>query len=192
MNQHFSFMIAHKNTLRELTFQHSLQQWFVLIVFAFLPVTYLCIYPFKWFQRCFNKLKFKKDLLISVTDVFIGPYKNGTQDTLDYRYFAGIVLAVQLAQIICSTCPFLLNLQRSAYFVQSWHIFISGLYVIFMILFRPYRRLVHSLTELFAQLVAIGFSSFPIIFEAMEIRCALERIQWMACGSPALRFYIYS
>ena len=66
---------------------------FVLIVFAFLPVSYLCIYPFKWFQKCFNKLKFKKDLLISVTDVFNGPYKNGTQDTWDYRYFAGIVFA---------------------------------------------------------------------------------------------------
>ena len=158
--------------------------FFVLIVFAILPVSYLCIYPFKWFQKCFNKLKFKKDLLISVTDVFNGPYKNSTQDTLDYRYFAGIVLAVQLVQIIFLFPRFFF---QSAYFVQSWHIFISGLYVIFIILFRPYRRLVHSLTEIFAQLVLIGFSSFPIIYEVVEKKMCIGKDTvdglWVACIS---------
>ena len=157
--------------------------WFVLIVFVFLPVSYLCIYPFKWFQKCFNKLKFKKDLLISVTDVFIGPYKNGTQDTLDYRYFAGIVFAIQLVQMICSLFPFFFP----TYFVQSWHIFISGLYVIFIILFRPYRRLVHSLTEVFTQLVLIGFSSFPILYEATKKKTCIGKDTvyglWVSCTS---------
>ena len=149
---------------------------FVLFIFVFLPVSYLCIYPFKWFQKCFNKLKFKKDLLISVTDVFNGPYKNGTQDTLDYRYFAGIVFAIQLVQMISlSFSP--------AYVVQGCHMLISGLYVILIALFRPYRRLVHSLTETFAQLFLIGFSSFPIILQALD-RCLKTkdiRDLWMTC-----------
>ncbi len=165
--------------------------FFVLIIFAFLPVTYLCIYPFKWFQKCFNKLKFKKDLLISVTDVFNGPYKNSTQDTLDYRYFAGIVLAVQLVQMIFL---FSLIFFESAYFAQSCHIFISGLYVTFIILFRPYRRLVHSLTEVFAQLVLIGFSSFPILYEAMEKKTCIGKDTvdgvWVACTSFLYVFLI--
>ena len=152
--------------------------WFVLIVFAFLPVSYLCIYPFKWFQKCFNKLKLKKDLLISVTDVFIGPYKNGTQDTLDYRYFAGIVFAFQLVQMICFIFPFYL-----AYVVQGCHMLISGLYVILIVLFRPYRKVVHSLTEIFAQLVLIGVSSFPFILQAFENCLKTKDIRelWMTC-----------
>ncbi len=155
--------------------------WFVLIFFIFSPVSYLCIYPFKWFQKCFNKLKFKKDLLISVTDIFNGPYKNGTQDTWDYRYFAGIVFAIQLVQMIFSLFPSFFP----TYFVQSWHIFISGLYVIFIILFRPYRRVIHSLTEVFAQLVLIGFSSFPILYEATEKKTCFGKDTvdglWVAC-----------
>uniref|UniRef100_A0A1X7TPI4 Uncharacterized protein n=1 Tax=Amphimedon queenslandica TaxID=400682 RepID=A0A1X7TPI4_AMPQE len=38
-----------------------------------------------------------KPLLISLGDVFTGPYKNGTENTYDYRFMAGLYL---LARII--------------------------------------------------------------------------------------------
>ncbi len=134
----------------------------VLIVFIFLPVTYLCVYPFKWFQKCLNKLKFKKDLLISVTDVFIGPYKNGTQDTYDYRFFAGLVFALQFSQLI----PFYLHTYIFNFFglVQTFHILSSGFYVILIVLFRPYKNIIHNLTEILFHLVLIIFSTFSFLY----------------------------
>ena len=132
---------------------------FVLIVFVFLPVTYICVYPFKWFQKCFNKLKFKKDLLISVTDVFIGPYKNGTNDTWDYRYFAGLAFALQMSQLIV----FYFHLLEFSSFVQAFHISLSGLHIIFIVLFRPYKKIIHCLTEIIFHIFLIGFSVSPLL-----------------------------
>ena len=135
---------------------------FVLFVFVFLPVTYLCVYPFKWFQKCLNKLKFKKDLLVSVTDVFIGPYKNGTNDTWDYRYFAGLAFALQFSQLI----PFYLHTYVINFFglLQTFHISFSGFYVILIVLFRPYKKMIHNLTEIIFHLVLIIFSSFSFLY----------------------------
>ena len=150
---------------------------FVLLVFIVLPVTYLCVYPFKWFQKCFNKLKFKKDLLISVTDVFIGPYKNGTSDTWDYRYFAGLAFTLQLSQLIllCFPLPF----------IPFVYLVLNGLYSILLILFRPYKRIIHSFTEVLLQLVVIGFSTFPILYELWSSKYCFGKDMvnrlWKAC-----------
>ncbi len=153
---------------------------FVLIVFVFLPVAYLCVYPFKWFQKGFNKLKFKKDLLISVTDVFIGPYKNGTNDTWDYRFFAGLVFALQLSQLMF----FSLNVRET---FQIIHLLLGGLYVILIIILRPYKNLLHSLTEVFLYLSLIGFSSFPIVYKTMNQKRCIGKdtvdTTWVACIS---------
>ncbi len=149
---------------------------FVLIVFVFLPVTYLCVYPFKWFQKCLNKLKFKKDLVVSVTDVFIGPYKNGTDGTWDYRFFAGLAFALQLSQLIC-LC-----------FLPAFsivYLVLNGLYTIFLILFRPYKRIIHIFNEVLFQLVLIGFGTFPIAFNVSSDNIYLgndmENSLWLAC-----------
>ena len=152
---------------------------FVLTVFVFLPVTYLCVYPFKWFQKCLSKLKFKKDLLISVTDVFIGPYKNGTNDTWDYRFFAGLAFALQFIQ--------LLFFYLGGNFSRVFHILYGGLHVICVILFRPYKNLVHSLTEVFLYLILIGFSSFSIVYVSVHGKDCIEKNAvdgfWIACIS---------
>ena len=141
----------------------------VLVVFLFLPVAYLFVYPSKWFQKCFNKLKFKKDLLISVTDVFIGPYKNGTQDTWDYRFFAGLAFALQFIQLMI----FNFHVFESYILVPFFHMSLSSLYVIFIVLFRPYKKLMHSLTEILFHLVLIGFSISPLF--VVSGRFCIER-----------------
>ena len=149
--------------------------WFVLIVFGFLPVAYLCVYPFKWFQKCFNKLKFKKDLLVSVTDVFIGPYKNGTNDTWDYRFFAGLAFALQSSELMFFCFPL----------IPFAYIAFNGFYTILLILFRPYKRIVHSFTEVLLQLAVIGFSSFAFLYEGWSSQSCLGKYMvdklWLAC-----------
>ena len=69
----------------------------LVLIGLFITVAYLLLHPFKLFQRSFGKMKFKKDLIISVTDVFNGPFKDGTsENSWDYRYFAGMHFAIQL------------------------------------------------------------------------------------------------
>ena len=150
---------------------------FVLVVLVALPITYLNVYPFKWFQKCFNKLKFKKDLLISVTDVFIGPYKNGTDDTWDYRFFAGLAFSLQLSELIF--------FGYKKFIPPYANIAFNGVYIILLILFRPYKRIVHSFTEVLLQLVVNGFGAFPILYEVLSKKDCLGNKTidslWLAC-----------
>ena len=107
----------------------------VLIVVIIIPTVYLMIYPFKWFQKCFNKMKFKKDLIISVTDVFTGPYKDGTQNSWDYRYFAGIYFVLRLV-IMSLYCIHVVDY----YIIIVCKSSVCLLFIIILIIFRPYKR----------------------------------------------------
>ena len=85
-------------------------------------------------------MKFKKDFLISVTDVFMGPFENGTKNSWDYRYLAGIYFEFQL-------------LLLTFYCMTDWFTFItttmvvSGLFAIAIMVFRPYKRNIHTLNQ---------------------------------------------
>ena len=70
---------------------HGLAGFFavtVLLFFIVIPSVYLTIYPFRWFQKCFSKVKFKKDFLISVTDVFHGPFRKWNEQFLGLSVFS--------------------------------------------------------------------------------------------------------
>ena len=65
----------------------------VLLVFNIFPMLLLLLYPTKPFQKllnCFPQMRW--DYLHIFMDCFQGCYKNGTNNTLDYRYFAGLYL----------------------------------------------------------------------------------------------------
>uniref|UniRef100_A0A1X7TPL5 Uncharacterized protein n=1 Tax=Amphimedon queenslandica TaxID=400682 RepID=A0A1X7TPL5_AMPQE len=69
----------------------------VLLFLIILPTLCILFYPFKWFQKLLDCLHLRKPLLISLGDVFPGPYKKRTENTYDYRFMAGLYL---LARII--------------------------------------------------------------------------------------------
>uniref|UniRef100_A0A1X7UUT6 Uncharacterized protein n=1 Tax=Amphimedon queenslandica TaxID=400682 RepID=A0A1X7UUT6_AMPQE len=69
----------------------------VLLFLIILPTLCILFYPFKWFQKLLGCLHLRKPLLITLADVLTGPYKNGTENTYDYRFMAGLYL---LARII--------------------------------------------------------------------------------------------
>ena len=119
----------------------------VLVLLTLIVLTsYLLVYPFQALQWCFGKIKVKKDLLISVTDVFTSPYKNGTENTFDYRYFAGAHFALLLILMTILCLPF-----KSARVVAN--VTICALYVSIVILIRPYKRNLHNCTEALAIIV---------------------------------------
>ena len=137
---------------------HGLACTFALIVLLIqiIVTIYLSLYPFQFFQKCFSKLKFKKDFLVAVTDVFTGPYKNGTDNSWDYRYFAGIHFALRLIIL-----PF--NYLPAAFFVAFiLQICVYSIIIITIVIFRPYKRNIHTFNEVFlvASLGAVSWTGF--------------------------------
>ena len=60
----------------------------VLIVFIFLPMLLLLLYPMKCFHKCLDCCRIRSHALMVFTDAFQGAYKNGTNGTRDHRWFA--------------------------------------------------------------------------------------------------------
>ena len=115
----------------------------VLVFIIFLPMLYIQLYPFKLFHKLLSHLHLRKEILISLSDVFTGPYKDGSKNTRDYRYFAGFYLFLRII-ILC------------LYFEpkDAKHIFFPqlALFSVFggtIAIFRPYKRNIHSFFDLF-------------------------------------------
>ncbi len=74
----------------------------VLIIFNLLPIILLLVYPIKIFQRGLNSISCVNwHYLHTFIECFQGCYKNGTENTRDYRYFAGIyLLTYQITGVI--------------------------------------------------------------------------------------------
>ena len=135
-----------------------------------ITVAYLLLHPFRLFQRCFGKLNFKKDLIISVTDVFNGPFKDGTsENSWDYRYFAGMHFVIQLVVMTFYYIP--LELMQVT---GSLKVTVCSLYLLAILIFRPYKRNIHNFSEVLLfvfltvlsvlpALVGLG-SSFTLVF----------------------------
>ena len=104
----------------------------VLLIFNIFPMLLLLLYPTKTFQKllnCFPRMRW--DYLHIFMDFFQGCYKNGTNNTQDYRYFAGLYLLIRLIH------------HTSIYYSDWSYIITSILSLIVSILFgvlRPYRK----------------------------------------------------
>uniref|UniRef100_A0A1X7UGI7 Uncharacterized protein n=1 Tax=Amphimedon queenslandica TaxID=400682 RepID=A0A1X7UGI7_AMPQE len=126
----------------------------VLLFLILLPSLYILLYPFKWFHKLLDCLNLRKQLLISLGDVFTGPYKNGTENTYDYRFMAGLYL---LARIIISS-----QLVYAYYSIASVLISqacCSLLLAVIVFIFRPFQRNIHNFTEFFLMITTLGADS---------------------------------
>ena len=103
---------------------------------------YVLFYPFKWFHRLFSKLKLNKQLLVALADVFTGPYKDGSDNSKDYRWFAGVYL---LLRVVFTSMYLLQNLHASylhasRFIILSLHLVLTLLISIGLNIFRPYHN----------------------------------------------------
>ena len=72
----------------------------VLLVFVLFPLLLLLLYPMRSFQRCLGYCtRIRWHFLHTFADAFQGCYKNGTNGTHDYRYFAGLYLFFQIVML---------------------------------------------------------------------------------------------
>ena len=78
----------------------------VLLVFVIFPLLLLLLYPMRSFQRCLGYCtRIRWQFLHTFADVFQGCYKNGTNGTWDYRYFAGLNLFFRIVLLLAFILP---------------------------------------------------------------------------------------
>ena len=127
---------------------HALAGSFAILVLLFLillPTLYIQFYPFKWFHKLLDFLKLRKQLLISLGDVFTGPYKNGSDNTFDYRYTCGLFLLARLIIMFQFTFASY-YIFFSILFAKVFCFFVLALILLF---FRPFQRNIHNFCEFF-------------------------------------------
>ena len=98
--------VYYNATLSYLSSEHA--PFFVLatciLIIIVLPFTLLVLlYPMRWFQRCICSCR-GAHALHTFADIFHGCYKNGTNGTRDYRYFAGFYLIFRI--VLTLVCKF--------------------------------------------------------------------------------------
>lgn len=71
----------------------------ILLFFIFLPVILLLLYPCRLCQKCLTCSRMRFQALNFLMESFHGCYKDGTNGSLDCRYFAAIFLVMRI--VIC-------------------------------------------------------------------------------------------
>ena len=134
---------------------HSFAAMFAIIVLVFiifLPMLYIQLYPLKLFHKLLSCLHLRKEILISLGDIFTGPYKDGSKNTRDYRYFAAFYLFLRII-VLC--LYFGLRNASDILFFQI------GLFAIFggtIMIFRPYKQNIHNFFDLVFMLFLASLS----------------------------------
>ena len=112
---------------------YTLTAIIVLVVFTFLPILLLFLYPCKCFQTFLNRTHCRSQALHAFIEVFQGCFKDGTDGGRDCRYFAALYLLIRV----------LAYLSLGLLIIYSTVIFIVLLFVTVILListFRPYKR----------------------------------------------------
>ena len=116
----------------------------VLILLVLIPMLYIQLYPFKPFHKLLECLHLNNwQILTSLGDVFTGPYKNGTTNKLDYRYFAGFYFLLRIIVL------FLYFVSIS---IPIVHIIRTCVFVLFsgaIMIFRPYQKDLYNFNDFF-------------------------------------------
>ena len=75
---------------------------FVLLTFNILPLLVVVLYPTRVFQKSLNCFRIRWLAVHAFADAFNGCYKDGTNGTWDYRYFAGFYLLARIIYLLHS------------------------------------------------------------------------------------------
>ena len=124
----------------------------LLILLVLIPMLYIQLYPFKLFHKLLECLHLNKlQILTSLGDVFTGPYKNGTTNKLDYRYFAGIYLLLRIIILLLHFIPIFV-------IIPSLQAVIFFLFCGVILIFQPYKKIVNNFNVFFIVLFLVIFT----------------------------------
>ena len=126
----------------------------VLLTFNILPLLVVVLYPIRVFQKCLNCCRIRWHAVHAFADAFNGCYKDGTNGTWDYRYFAGFYLLFRIINLIRYTG----NQQ-----IVSW----TAIALLLFAPCRPYKKnlfnILDSISILLYLLKVLGFHIFGTV-----------------------------
>ena len=109
----------------------------LIFLFIAIPVLLLLFYPLRSFQNFLNKCQWQCSTLHIFADTFHGCYKNGTNGTRDYRWFAGLHILLRFFVI------FFFDLSNY-YKINAVFLTLSiSLYMALLSIFQPYKKLIY-------------------------------------------------
>ena len=142
---------------------HSFAGIFAFIVLAFiifLPMLYIQLYPFKLFHKLLSCLHLRKEILISLGDIFTGPYKNGSDNTRDYRCFGGFYLVLRIIILCLYLIPYECFGQFVILFIQ---IPLFASFGGMIMIFRPHKNNLQNFSNLIIFLLLMVASVILLI-----------------------------
>ena len=125
---------------------------FVLLTFNILPLLVVVLYPTRVFQKSLNCFRIRWHAVHAFADAFNGCYKDGTNGTWDYRYFAGFYL---LARILCLLI-YVYNLPYSSRGIYNVCITVGILLFVFC---SPYKKNLFNILDSFFFLIILLWNS---------------------------------
>ena len=171
---------------------HGLAGFFailVLLILIILPTLYIQFYPFKWFRKSLDHLHLKKPLLTSLGNAFTGPYKNGSNNTFDYRYFAGLYLLARMIILF----QYIHGMQYYAYAMPVTQACCCFLLALMILMLRPFQRNIHTFFEfIFAALLGgIGVIIPTTIEKKITINTVVSTTNCLIFGILISGYVIY-
>ena len=104
----------------------------VLLIFILFPLLLLIIYPMKCFQRCLGHIRIQFLALHIFADAFQGCYKDGTNGTRDFRYFAATYLMVR-------TIFYVIYVSTKSFISLMWQSIVIFVFSMSIAVARPYK-----------------------------------------------------
>ena len=107
------------------------------VAFILIPLLLLFLYPLRSFQTFLNNRQWQCSTLHIFADTFQGCYKDGTNGTRDYRWFAGLHLLLRFIIVFCYDTS-------NYYRVNAVLMVISiALYMALLAICHPYKKHLH-------------------------------------------------
>ena len=131
----------------------------VLVFIIFLPMFYIQLYPFKVFHKFLSCLHLRKEILISLCDMLIGNYKDGSKNTRDYRYFAGFYLFLRIIVLCLHFIPY----KNYGHIILLSQLTLFSLFGGMIALFYPYNKNIHNLCDLLIFIFLVSMNSLTLI-----------------------------
>jgi hypothetical protein len=119
---------------------------------------FIQLYPLKLFHQLLDVLHVRKQVLISLGDVFTGSYKNSCNRKLDYRYFAGFYFLLRI--IILSLHFYKYELSIVVLISQC---IVFGVFGGMIMIFRPHTKKIHNFNE-FIIVLSLFISSITSLY----------------------------
>ena len=129
----------------------------VLLVFTFLPILLLCLYPCRCFQRLLNRCHFNSQALHHFMDSFQGCFKDGTNGTKDCCYFSALYLIIRITMHLA----FIATNNTLSTFYQT--VSLLGM-IVLLTCSQPYKKAIHTKLDIvFLAMLCLVVNSVPEI-----------------------------